>query len=252
MTALTKLSGTQFLDYLVGSDSEIGLLDKNPDDAKYRKFTLSNLNLVLEDIQNRQQSFHWRFLEVTAIAPTVSGQMDYDLPGTSGSAPPIDTTKLVVVSDRTNDITYTYKPYEIFKRYVADPSNDSGDPYIFTLWANMLKLWPVPNSAFNVFLDYIKLMTKFADDSTTTDIPAKYNHVIIAGALVYAYKFDPQLGDWVKQQQIYEAAVDKMVRDNSLVISELSKSASHRDKYYRRGLVDGKNSTLFPLAGTNV
>ena len=139
------MTGAQFLDFLCGKSGQIGLLRKNTGDTSYRAFMLECLNLVLKDIQTKQVNWHWRFLERIAVAPTVADQMDYSLPTISGgSAFDIDTHKVFAVYDRTQDITYHYTPYERFIRLVADPTNNKGSSCIWTLWANKLKLYPVP------------------------------------------------------------------------------------------------------------
>ena len=115
------MTGSAFLDLF------ISLTDKNTSDTAYRAFALNMFNLILKDIQNRQENFHWRFLEKTATASQVADQFFYDLPSD------IDTQKVVHLSERTNDITYKFKPYNVFKKYVADPSNEDGTSRIFTI-----------------------------------------------------------------------------------------------------------------------
>src|SRR3990167_414299 len=235
------MTGQALLNFLCGKSGQIGLLDKSINDTSYRAFMLDCLNLVAEDIQNRQQSWHWRFLEKTATAPTVASQIDYDLPTD------VDTNKVFSLSDRTNDITYTFIPYEKFIRAVADPTNYSGNSIWWTFWASMIKLYPIPSSVWTFYLDYISLITAWTDAAASNEIPAKYDPVIIDGVLVYAYKFDPELGNSQIQQVIYEAGVQKMIKDNMNMINELGRSGSHRDRLGRRNLTEGNNSILFPI-----
>ena len=84
------MTGAEFLDFLVGTESVIGILDKNPSDTEYRAFILKCLNLTLKDISARQVDWHWKFLEKTVTTSTVADQMDYDLPTD------IDTTKIIL------------------------------------------------------------------------------------------------------------------------------------------------------------
>jgi len=238
---MAKTSGQEFLNILCGSSTIEGLTDRNPEDSRYRATMLGWLNLVLKDIQNRQQGWHWRWLEKTATASTVAGQHSYDLPDD------IDTNKMFALYDRTNDNTYTFVPYDRFVRLFPDPSNEQGTPRWWTFWANTIRLYPVPASAFTFYLDYIKNITLLTDDaSSTTDVPEKFDEVIIDGALVYAYRFDPSLGDWKSQQQLYEAGIQKMINDNRMMINELAESESHRLKR-GRNLIDGRNSLYFPM-----
>src|SRR3990167_3998305 len=216
------MTGQEFLNVLCGSSAIEGLLDKNPDDTKFRATCLQWLNLVLKDIQNRQLSWHWRFLEKTATAPTVASQHTYDPPSD------IDTHKIEAIYDRTYDRTYKFKPYDKFIRYVSDKSNDTGQSYIWTWFANSIRLWPVPASIWTFYCDYISLITPLTDTAVSCEIPAKYDPVVIDGVLVYGYRFDPELGDWAKQQALYEGGIIKMIKDNSMMIAELTESQSHR------------------------
>lgn len=235
------MTGQNFLNFLCGKSGQIGLMDKNVNDTSYRAFMLDCLNLVLKDIQNRQTSWHWRFLEKTATAPTVIGQIDYDLPTDA------DTNKIFALYDRTNIITYSFIPYEKFVRAIADPSQSSGASVWWTFWASMIKLYPIPNAVWTFYLDYISLVTALTDAAVSCEIPAKYDPVIIDGALVYAYKFDPDMGNAGQQQVIYEAGVQKMIKDNMTMINELGRSGSHRDRLGRRNLVEGNKTVLFPI-----
>ena len=239
------MTGQAFLDLLVGTNSRIGLLDANASDTAYRALVLEWLNLVLKDISNRQQDWHWRFLEKTATAPTVADQLDYDLPAD------IDTDKIFSVFDRTNNITYTYMEHDKFLRAYPNPSLNTGNPSIFTVWADVIKLYPIPSSVFTLFMKYIKTITLLADDSESTNVPAKYDTVIIDGVLMWAYKLDPQKGNSSEQARIYEygaggspgnakGGVQGMVEDNRMMISELSVTESHRTK--------GGGLSPFPVA----
>lgn len=242
------MTGKLFLDFLVGATGQVGILDKNTSDTSYRSFMLQCLNLVAKDIQNRQKTWHWKFLENTATANTVANQHTYDPPDGSGTAPAIDTTKIFAIYDRTSDLTYNYVPYDKFVRSVADPSNNTGDSVMWTFWANTFRLYPVPSSVKTIYLDYIQLLTAWGDSATSNEIPAKYDPVIIDGALVYAYKFDQELGDWRSQQQVYEAGIELMISDNRSEIANLSKTTSHRDRY--SGNIDSINSMILPINKT--
>lgn len=241
MADISKLTGSEILDIVVSSSSILGLADKSSSDTTYRATALKWLNLVMGDIANRQQTFHWRWLEKTATFDTVVDQMSYDLPSD------IDGYKIFDVRQKTDDVKLKYVEQNVFDTFVPDPDTDSGNPTIYTLWADAIKLWPIPSSAITMHMRYLKQITALADDSATTEIPAKFNSVLIDGAMVYVYKFDPDLGKWDTQQQIYEAGIDKMIRDNAITIDDLPRPISHRTRFGGRDLTYGNKSLLFPL-----
>lgn len=239
---MSKLSGSAWLDKI------LNIADKSSQDTAYRAMALDWLNLIVADIANRQTNFHWKFLEKTATANTVANQHSYDLPSD------IDGFKIIAIYDRTNDVTYTYVPYELFVRRVADPSASTGGNVVWwTYFADTIRLFPVPDSVWTFYLDYVKLPSEYTDSSSSQiEIPGKYNKVIMDGVLTYVYKFDPTLGDQVAQTQIYEAGIVRMIQDNEQTIAEATQPISHRVKYAAAGEVDGKNSILFPLDSTSM
>lgn len=234
------MTGQQFLDFLCSKNGQIGMLDKNYQDTSYRAFMLDCLNLVLKDISTYQVGWHWRFLEKSATAPTVADQHTYDLPTD------IDTHKIEALSDRTYDRKYIFVPYDRFSRMFPDPSVSTGSSIYWTLFANVIRLFPVPNTVWTMYIDYVKKITALTDSgSSNTDVPPKYDHIIIAGARAYAYGFDPDLGNEAQQIQIYKDGLDRMMSENKQVDSELCKTESHRDKF--KNVVDGWDSILYPL-----
>jgi hypothetical protein len=227
-------------------DNFLVLMDKKSTDTSYRALALIWLDLVLKDIQNRQDSFHWRFLEVIGTTfSTAVDDFDYAL---STIAPSIDTQKVIHVYDKTNDRTYRYIPYERFKDIVADESNNEGVPYIFSIGGDNLLLWPRPSAIVTNYIDYVKVIGDAADDSVTILVPDKFKKVVIDGMMEFGFKFDPELGNAVNQNAIYESGIDRMRKENSQMIMENMRPVSHRWKHHRRDL-DGREA--FPLEKTN-
>jgi len=219
----------------------VKLTDKNTSDSTYRAFALDMLNLVVKDISNRQIGFHWRFLEKTATTSTVASQFYYGLPTD------IDTHKIFHLSERDNDITYIYTDYHTFRKYVADQSESEGTSRYWTLWASQIGLYPVPSEVITVYLDYVSVITDLADDSATIEIPSIYDPVIINGALSWAYRFDPQLGAFASQEQLYLDGLSRMEKNNNMILSDPGRPESHRTKNkVRRGALE------FPVDSTNI
>jgi hypothetical protein len=241
------MTGAQFLNVLCSSSSILGLSDKSSSDTVWRATVLEWLKLVFKDIQTRQVSFHWKFLEVTATASTVANQFYYTLPTD------IDRKKIVHVYDQTDEITYIFVPYERFRKLVAkETAHTSSSIVNWTLWSNQIGLYPVPDSAKTFYLDYVQTFTDIADDANSIELPTAYDNIIIDGVMEYVYRFDPTLGNALNQRQIYESGIERMIKENGQNISEINVPMSHRAKYRRRNELDGRNSVLFPLDNTNV
>jgi hypothetical protein len=128
------LNGSAILDYVLAQ------ADKNSADTAYRALALKWLNLVIKDLQNSQQSFHFRFLEKTATLTLVGNQLAYDL---ATAFTDIDTEKTINVYDKINDYPIPYVDYTKFRQLVAKESDNSGDPRICTIFSGDLLLFPV-------------------------------------------------------------------------------------------------------------
>lgn len=293
------------------------IADKNSSDTGYRALGLVWLDYVIKDIQNRQQSAHWKFLEVIGNTfSLIADDFDYAF---SSIASNIDTTKVMNVYDKINDRTYRFIPYDVFKQFVADEKNASGNPWNFSIAGEQLLLWPVPNFtaitgttdgdtadklvdstatfitdaikvgmrvtnttdsttalvtavdsetiltldtdimdnvegysiAEAVHIDFVKILIDAADNATALAIPDKYKKVVMDGLLEWAFKFDPELGKPVNQNAIYEAGVDRMIRDNGQYITENFMPISHRTKHHRGRHQDNGHGPFFPLGSEN-
>lgn len=235
------MTGADFLDRIVE------LADKSTQDAVYRAKALNWLRLVVKDLQARQDTWHWRWLEKTATFNTVDSQHTYDLPTD------MDTHKVFSITDRTDDVTLKYMNYDRFTRLVADPSEDEGLPStIYTLWSDYLKLYPIPDDIRTLYMDYVRVITEPADNTTEIDVPDKYTPVLIDGVMVYVFRYDPTLGDFMGQAQIYEMGVNRMLTENKLVLGDYSRTESHREKWARSNEIQGKNSACFPLGNESM
>ena len=226
--------------------------DKNSDDTEYKTLALDFLQETLDDISNRQEGFHWRFLEVLGTTfNTAEDDFDYTL---TTIAPNIDTTKFIHVYEKTNDITYRFLPYEIFRQFIADETNEGGTPRVCSIFAGELLLWPVPSSIVATYIDYIRTLTKptEVDNETALLVPDKYRTVVFNGILMRALEYDPELGSKQDKEQEYERGIDRMKKDQAQIIAEDVVPISHRNKYMNHRTLDGKNSFFFPLAGTSV
>lgn len=217
------MNGKLFLDEIIPA-SGFGDVLKNESDTDYRATALRWLNRVGKDITTRQNNWHWRWLEKTSTFPTVAAQSIYDLPTD------IDTHKIFALHDRTNsERKYIYKDMDWFRENFPVPSDHAGNAIFYTFYANSIRLVPVPAAVYTIYMDYISTLTALTDEvSSTWEIPAKYDDIVLDGVMVKAYKFEPELGDWKAQQALYESGLQRMITENMTMIDHLPVSGSHR------------------------
>ena len=216
------MNGKEFIDQVIYDSDRLQNLTA---DTTYRTMVLGWLNLVLKDIASRQDSFHWRFLEATSFFDTVASQMTYDLPTD------IDGNKIFSVRRTDGDIRINYVDQHIFDKYVADPTTASGNPDWYSLWANQMKLWPIPGSAISIYVRYIKQVPSVTDSTAvSTDLAnlVKWDDVILSGVLVKARRFDSK--DYSIEKADYENGITRMKSDNSQIIDYNNVTESHRSR----------------------
>ena len=215
------MDGKSFIDELM---MDVGKIQNLTTDANLRSIALRWLRRVIKDISARHP--HWTWLESTQTFPTLNEIMSYDLPldiDLSGH-------KLFDLRQYTTPAKLVYISQRRFDELQPDPTIQTGAPLYYTIFATSLKLWPVPDAAINMYMRYIKTIAVISDSETsTTDIPAKFDEVVLDGAKVHAFKYFPEWGDSREQKQIYEGGVLEMKRDNNISLDSENFSYSDRD-----------------------
>jgi len=211
------MTGKSFIDNLFYDLNRYSLLTT---DTNLRVISLAWANRVIKDISGRNQ--HWVWLEKTSTFPTVAAQMTYDLPTD------IDGNKILSLKQETTPAKLIYINQRRLDELEADPTTSSGNPLYYTLWAGDVRLWPVPSAAITMYLRYLKVITELSDSaSSTTDIPTKWDEVVLDGMKVHAFRMFPSWGDSLRQKAVYENGIILMKRDNDALIDEDGISEPH-------------------------
>jgi hypothetical protein len=191
-------------------------------DTTFRALALDWLNRTLKNISAMQEGFHWRFLEATATFPTVAAQSSYSLPTD------IDGHKVYTVTQTTDDRKLDFVPQDQVDKYLPDPTVSSGNPKAYTLWDSSIRLMPIPSSIITMTMRYVKTITALTDAAVSSEIPAKWDDVVLQGMLAKAYKFDKRLDDAVDAQNHFLAGIERMKSDNAMVIDYVNIADSHK------------------------
>ena len=214
------MTGKDFIDSVM---DDVDRFDNKTTDTTYRAIVLGWFNRVLKNVSTMQEGFHWRFLEKTSTFPTVADQLVYDLPTD------IDGYKVFDLRQQVTDVKLIYKPQEWIDEYYPEPTNTSGNPLFYTVYANAYKLIPIPSSVMTIYERYIKTITTLEDTAlSTTDIPAKWDDVIISGVLAKAYKFDKRLNESIDAKNDFLLGIERMKLDNECAIDYTPIAEGHR------------------------
>ena len=217
------MTGQQFINsIMIDTDRYDNLVT----DTTYRAIALDWLNRIVKDISAMQESYHWRWLEKTSTFNTVASQLSYDLPSD------IDGYKVLSLKQTTTDVKLYYIPQEEFNRLYPDPTQHTGNTICYTLYANAIRLYPTPSGAIEMTMRFVKTITALADGSGVTDIPAKYDEIVLHGAMSKAYKFDKRLNESVDSYNKYLTGVERMKTDNGMIIDNLDVARGHSTRRY--------------------
>lgn len=237
------MNGEQLINDIMRDTGKIQTLTT---DTNYRAMALRWANRVKNYIGSRHPK--WTWLEVNGNFDTVDNRMSYDIPSGVGTAPAMNKSGHKVISLRQKDspAKLTYIHQSIFDALEPDPTQTTGNPTIYTFNANSLRLWPVPDAVYTMYLRYAKYMPDdFADNGTEhADLPKQWEWVVLAGMRELAFRYEPEWGDYKAEHIIFEDGVSKMIDDNNLTLDsdDVSKGHGENDteliEPYRINLVD--------------
>lgn len=191
-------------------DRTLELLSKS--DSVTRNRVKNWLNLGYYDFILREQ---WPSREVTDSVTTVAGTQEYTL--TSEFAD-IDQNNIVSVAVQSPiNRKLVYWPYTQLRSSQPDFTIiGNAVPERYYLKDGKIGLWPCPDSAYTILVDYFKLPTEMSNDSDTPSlIPTPYRESLIHYSLSLEHDFntDPDLAQ--KAMNRYEQIVT-LARNNLL------------------------------------
>ena len=133
------------------------------------------------DIQRRW--FNWNFLWTEATITPSAGTSTLSSPANLGN------WKLdaIVWSKATNDYQeLDYMDWDEYKLEYKLGVVDSGTPEVFSVKPdNVLDVYPTPDTATTISVEYWKTPTELAADSDISAIPPRFHNIIIARAKIY-------------------------------------------------------------------
>jgi hypothetical protein len=172
------------------------------------------VNAALQDID--QQQFEWPFnfdaQDVTLVAGTTRYALEADC-----KSPDMDSFRikfsdtLNVQTTKLQKITYD----EYLKKYVDQEYNTDtslrGVPiYVFRAPNNYFGLSPAPDQAYVLAYEYYRANTALSTHSDVPVVPEAYRHVVIDGAMYYAYMFRGNTQDAIVMKDKFKEGVKNM------------------------------------------
>ena len=172
--------------------NEVALTSANFGSA--RGFQVQCKNAVNDAINYvNQREFGWPFTHDTHSQTLVAGQTRYTIPADSQS---VDYDTFRISKDDTlavNGITLRIMDYkEYTQKYIKQETTTGVGAvpiYVFRSPDNNYGLFPYPDKAYELKLEYYKKPTALSAHGDVPTIPEQYRQVIVDGATAYAYQY---------------------------------------------------------------
>jgi hypothetical protein len=177
------------------ADLQTEVLDHQFSEARYSSFALKQLHRA-EDIICAQTDF--RELQRSFTITTISGYPTWLLP--------VDFKRLYTVSRADSSFNETPLLRREQTQFDALPVQ-AGQPTDYLIYSNTLKLWPTPDDAYLIRLDYFAKPDQAADSPS---IPEEYRHLLVDWALARCYARENDYNSAQYHQGVFDAGVMKM------------------------------------------
>jgi hypothetical protein len=201
---------------------DVGRIQVLTTDTNLRSLALDWLNRVIRYISGRSE--HWTWLEKSATFSTVANQMTYDYP----SDIDLSGRKVFTIRQKDSPAKLIFINQRYLDELVPEPDTVTGNPLYYTMFASGIRLYPIPDAVYTMYIRYIKLITAFSDSAaSTSDIPAKWDDVVLDGMKMHGFRVFPEWGDANSQKNIFEAGIQTMIRDNDIELDNDYQSDSH-------------------------
>jgi hypothetical protein len=172
----------------------------------------------INDAQRRIcRSHNFAFMESEADTTLVVDQRNYALPTGSGSDLRFKSEiSLEIIS--AGDVRYRLK--RIFKqdaenRYENLDTTDSGRPRNYSLQKGQIYLFPLPDTALTMNLEYYGFLNDLSADTDTNDLIDDYPEAVeaLATSFGYRYAFEEERGDYWEMKAT--ALVNEMIKEDN-------------------------------------
>lgn len=98
------------------------------------------------------------------------------------------------------------------KRYVGQ-ENQAGQPVLYYMIGGQINLWPVPDQAYTLILNYLSFPSAMKAAADTPIFPARHHRVVVLGAAVRLYAMEDDLASAQAFDNWYEQRIATMQRD---------------------------------------
>jgi len=186
------------------------------------------VNHSVRDIN--QQQYNYPFNHVEEEETVTANVMRYDFPATLKTVA-MDTFR--IKKDTTLDVetrklkVIDYEEYlNKYIEYEYDTSKSAKPQYVFRTPDLRYGLIPAPDKAYTIIYEYYQFPTDLELHDDVPTIPERFAHVILDGAMFYAYLFRENTQDAMVAKEKFNEGIENM---RSLLVN--------RFEYVRSGMI---------------
>jgi hypothetical protein len=196
------------------------------------------VNAAIRDINHTH--YEWPFNHVLAEETLTAGTIRYAFPSDANTID-FDTFRIeenATFGNATVKLTIlSYEDYlsrYIDHEYTTDSSKREVPSYVFHAPSLEYGVVPAPNNAYTVFYEYYRVPVDLSSYSDVPSIPERFRHVIIDGAMAYAYMFRSNEQSAVMAKNKFDEGIKRM---RSMLVNRYS--------YVRSGMINTTQSSAF-------
>jgi hypothetical protein len=196
------------------------------------------VNAAIRDINHTH--YEWPFNHVLAEETLTAGTIRYAFPSDANTID-FDTFRIeenATFGNATVKLTIlSYEDYlsrYIDHEYTTDSSKREVPSYVFHAPSLEYGVVPSPNNAYTVFYEYYRVPVDLSLYSDVPSIPERFRHVIIDGAMAYAYLFRSNEQSAVMSKNKFEEGIKRM---RSMLVNRYS--------YVRSGMINTTQASAF-------
>jgi len=196
------------------------------------------VNAAIRDINHTH--YEWPFNHVLAEETLTAGTIRYAFPSDANTID-FDTFRIeenTTFGNATVKLTIlSYEDYlsrYIDHEYTTDSSKREVPSYVFHAPSLEYGVVPAPNSAYTIFYEYYRVPVDLSSYSDVPSIPERFRHVIIDGAMAYAYLFRSNEQSAVMSKNKFDEGIKRM---RSMLVNRYS--------YVRSGMINTTQASAF-------
>ena len=158
----------------------------------------------------------WRlpFFETTQAYTLTVG--DADITSGSGLPSTFDRPIAVRITTAEKEKALKYIQYDVLiKRYPDFENADTGTPRFWYEFSGDIKVFPEPDTAFTVDLDYFKEPTELTADGDIPELPSQYEELLVIGAYIRGLEHDDDYDQATVQRIIWDQKHLNMLRKST-------------------------------------